>query len=220
MSIQEEFRCCTSARHTANRGFPYPKHRVPVRCFKRPPGDRKKEDLKSCEFCREVDREYNRQTVDKLNKQAEEQKQLVVAGQSKFMFCPDRSHDGASNSKHPRNMVPIDSFRKYPGTADMEMFVNCADCRAYSRSTEIPRLAAMLEEAKVNNRTLCHCGKDITDVNEISMNGTIAKMCSGCRATSRRNAAEAKIRKKEVKLERIEKYQMSCPKCQCLFFAP
>jgi hypothetical protein len=220
MMLEEEVRTCPSAIHTIHRKFPYMRHNVPVRFFKRKPGS-KKEDYQWCSFCREVGRQNGKIAKEKRDKLVAEQLELVEAGKSDVMYCPDACHGGACKSEFPRNRVPIDQFRRHPGKEDSELYVNCEDCRTYASSMNLKLRHDVIATAKEENRCLCvRCCADITDCRVVSFRGTISTMCEKCRKNSREESAKAKRLYNNIKLQRIKHHQVSCMRCQCLYFSP
>ena len=116
--IEEKFITC-GGRHIPCMGSPYPKNEVPEELFK----GKDNKIYKQCLHCRNYKVAYMASTKEK--------KKTII--NDEYSYCPYTGHGNIVKSSHARNKVPIKLFRKNENDPDSKIYINCLDCREYTK---------------------------------------------------------------------------------------
>jgi hypothetical protein len=230
MQMQEETRACPSKRHISSNHhppFPYentplpPKEATPLKFFRKDPENPHSKLLVTCWFCRQADKPHMKKYAEKHKEAANQQNMLVDQGVTKLGYCPCKNHDGASKSKFPRNAVPMENFRMRFGDRTSQLTDHCIDCRNYHAKLQLEWTTKKRHDASLEGKHLCRgCNKDITDSRVLNVDGTLSAQCKECKDRQRIIRREAKAHYKKIIMDRIKKHEVSCLRCEKLYFSP
>ena len=212
---------CPSSYHTDYYKPPFPRNEVPDKFFFKDPNNTAKGICKNCYFCRLIKRAADKKRYDKHKEEAKKQNALVQQGIGTLMYCADAIHDGSSGSKYARNAVPIEQFRSRFGDNRSHLVEACIDCRNHRAAIAAENTKKRKEAAKAAGRDLCSkCDKDITGCHALNSDGTISEYCQKCKDYCRKVRRERKAHYKQIIMDRIKKHEVSCMRCEKLYFRP
>jgi hypothetical protein len=213
--------CCTSQCHTKFYNPPFLWNEVPNKFFLQDPNNPNSGVCVHCYFCRLIQRARGKKSWAKLKAAANEQNSLVEKGTGTLMNCPDAIHGGSSGSEHARDAVPVEKFRARCGDPRSRLCETCSDCRNHRAAVAAENDKKRREEATAKGRCLCGtCFKDITDCRILNRDGTVSKLCKECKDYGRMTKRRLKAHYKGIIINRIKQNNVSCMRCEKLYFAP
>ena len=207
---------CSSYYHNLQSGSLYKKDKVPCSLFL---NERTGRIYKSCIDCRNVKNKKSRVTREvatynyhKFKNQQDED----IKNNKDYITCPCKSHNAVSN--FPRNMVPIDNFKKHSNRINSSLNINCSDCCLYNVTQYKTNREKLIEYSEKLNIIRCsRCEQELDDSNRVMSNGESLLTCKTCKYEHDMYIQNGKNLYNRFKYEFITKYQSCCCLCYNLF---
>lgn len=181
------------------------------------------EDLfSSCEHCRNYKRKICNDRRYRLAAEAKATKELLYQQPDiKTISCPGRYHTTASDL--PRDVVPVENFRKTPDDPRSTLYNQCSDCRQYeveiNAKRRIKNKILAEEQEGLSMCTECRLVKRVDEMT-VDPNGTITTSCKKCKTRNLSRRGNVKKMINSLKLERIILQACSCRRCKCIYLTP
>lgn len=209
-----DFQFCVRLYHTKNVSQ-YPRDKVPKSHFVDDINDPQSKKYVDCYDCRKYCMANQTRISNELRQKAEESKKT----ESTTILCPCKNHDFVS--KHKRDSVPRELFRRYPEDPRSPLLDFCLDCREYASMCN-ERVREKKKESVGEGEFYCSGCKEIRPIEEkgTNLNGTEAANCIKCKIDSWEGIAENKIRLNKLKVKTILENKCSCMKCKSIFLCP
>ena len=219
--ILQQFKACTSS-HGPRVGSPYPKQLVPIELFKDENSGPNGKIYTTCLHCRLYDRKIREVIRNKHKNLGTDHNNKVADGDIKYGYCQSQRHDSIGSKFYPRDQVPLDSMRKFPGNKSSKLHKQCAVCREYNNNLHSSYMQTAKESIITRGMRPCSgCAKELNaETSCKNFDGTDSALCITCKALSHKRMNDIRKSYHRIKLDCMAKNESSCVKCRAIYFKP
>lgn len=220
--MEELTKRCPGKTHRPCMKCPYPIDKIPERFFLKDPEDVRSKKLSTCWYCRVYTREKAGKSQARYTAASVESRRKLSETNGDLGFCPFSGHGGVVKTPYPRDKVPRHLFLKDPEDPKSYLYERCLDCRKYDADWSINNRHKKEFDAFTGGLYLCGgCHQQIKhEERALNLDGTTSVRCVPCQESMRQKYIKRKEIYRILKLEFIERFQVSCQKCKCIFLEP